>query len=76
MEGGNYNEPDLLQSCYKTALDLAMKNGIESIAFPLISAEIFGYPKDKAIEVAVSAISEFLEKKDNGVSCCFRQQYS
>jgi O-acetyl-ADP-ribose deacetylase (regulator of RNase III) len=53
-----------------------MKNGIESIAFPLISAEIFGYPKDKAIEVAVSAISEFLEKKDNGVSCCFRQQYS
>lgn len=54
--GGHRGEEAQLRSCYRTALALAEQNHLESIAFPLISAGIYGYPPEQALAVAVSEI--------------------
>ena len=62
--GGKYGEREQLASCYRTSLALAKERGCETVAFPLISSGIFGYPKDQALRVAVDTIGEFLLHND------------
>ena len=65
---GNQNEEALLRSCYFNALNVAKKHNCESIAFPLISSGIYGYPKEEALAVATNAIKEWLMNDDMHVS--------
>ena len=56
---------ELLYSCYISALDLALKHSVKSMAFPLISAGIYGYPLEKAWKTALKACKEWSEKHPN-----------
>ena len=58
-DGGNRGERQLLENCYKNSVNLAMENGIKSIAFPLISSGAYGYPIKKALSVAINTLKEF-----------------
>lgn len=59
-QGGDKSEIEILKSAYINSLKLALENKVESIAFPLLASGNMGYPKGKALETAVSAISSFL----------------
>lgn len=61
---GNHDEESTLSSCYQKALDLAYANQIHSIAFPLISSGIYGYPYHEAYKVAKKTILDFLKEND------------
>ena len=62
--GGGYGEEELLRSCYANSLRIADGLKCESVAFPLISAGVYGYPKREAVRVASECIEEFLLKHD------------
>ena len=63
-EGGSYGERELLVSAYRSSLELALEHRCETVAFPLISSGVFGYPKDQALKVAVDTIGDFLLQHD------------
>lgn len=78
--GGNKNEETLLASCYQNSLDLAVENNLHSIAFPAISTGVYGYPLEKATEVAIHTLRNYVQDKakiaksfpiNEVIFCCF-----
>ena len=61
---GRHGEPELLADCYRNSLELAVRNGIRTIAFPSISTGVYGYPFDQACTVALDTITAFLATDD------------
>lgn len=70
--GGGHGEPQLLASCYRRTLELAVANGARSIAFPSISTGIYGYPVEQAAEIAVATVRAGPFEGDV-IFCCFSE---
>ena len=62
--GGTNGEPELLASCYRRSLEVAIENGVRTIAFPAISCGIYGYPIDAAAEIAIGETKRVLADGD------------
>lgn len=73
--GPRGEKPNLLQQCYKNCLKLMLENNLRTIAFPCISTGIYGYPNDKAANIASAEVRECLEKHaeeiDRVIFCVF-----
>lgn len=68
-EGGTAGESDLLASCYRESLHLAVENGLQTIAFPSISTGIYGYPTEKAAAVALRTVKKFVASGGSAPTC-------
>ena len=62
--GGQQNEEQLLRQCYDRALALAVENGCQSIAFPVLATGTYAFPKELGIQIAIDSFTEFLEKNE------------
>jgi len=62
--GGKSNELSLLQNAYLNSLKLAVENGVETIAFPNISTGVYGFPKEKAAEIVIRTVTNFLSENE------------
>jgi O-acetyl-ADP-ribose deacetylase (regulator of RNase III) len=72
--GGNRGEDELLASCYRTSLELAVENHVRTIAFPAISTGVYGFPLERAAAIAVCEVRSFLERNpslDKVIFVCF-----
>ncbi|MCK5470412.1 MAG: O-acetyl-ADP-ribose deacetylase [Cyclobacteriaceae bacterium] len=69
--GGNKNEEKLLANAYYNSLNLAMGNGLKSIAFPNISTGVYGFPKDLASSIAIETTRNFLNSQKSAIEVTF-----
>lgn len=69
--GGNHGEAALLANCYRHSLEVALKHGVKTIAFPGISTGVYGYPKDEAAKIAVMIMREYESKFEEIIACGF-----
>lgn len=75
--GGNKGEPELLAGCYRRSLEVAVENGVKSLAFPCVSTGVYGYPPEKAAVVAVRTVRETLAALAVQIDvtfCCFSKR--
>jgi O-acetyl-ADP-ribose deacetylase (regulator of RNase III) len=72
--GGTDGEEKILAGCYRKSLELALENGVKTIAFPSISTGVYNYPIELAARVAVRNVSKFIEETGSDIEvifCCF-----
>jgi O-acetyl-ADP-ribose deacetylase len=69
--GGSEGEPELLASCYRNSLALAVERGVRTIAFPAISCGVYGYPLDQAAKIAVTETERFVREHPSIESVLF-----
>lgn len=67
--GGDSGEAELLASCYRRSFEVALENGVMSIAFPAISTGVYGYPKDEAAHIAMTVMREFEGQFERVIAC-------
>jgi O-acetyl-ADP-ribose deacetylase (regulator of RNase III) len=69
--GGTQGEPQLLESCYRSSLELALRHGVQTIAFPSISTGAYGYPREQAAGIALAVMREYQDRFAEIICCCF-----
>ncbi|HDQ40562.1 MAG TPA: O-acetyl-ADP-ribose deacetylase [Desulfonatronum sp.] len=69
--GGHQDEAELLASCYRNSLNLALAHRVRSMAFPSISTGAYGYPKEAAARIALGVMNAYQEKFERIIACCF-----
>ncbi|WP_455200496.1 O-acetyl-ADP-ribose deacetylase [Kaarinaea lacus] len=72
--GGHQGERELLTSCYRRSLQLALANNIRSIAFPAISTGVYGYPKPEAASIALTTLKGYESQFERIIACCHSQE--
>lgn len=75
--GGTTNEDELLASCYRRSLEIAAQHGLQSVAFPAISTGVYRFPLERAAQIAVATVRDFLAGHDvpqQVIFCCFGRQ--
>ncbi len=71
--GGGRGEEALLESAYRNSLELALENGVKTIAFPAISTGVYGFPKEKAARIAVTVMRAYEDRFGEITACCFAE---
>lgn len=73
-QDGNHYEAALLKACYTNSFELALQNGVRSIAFPAISTGVYGFPKQAAAQIAITAMLMYADRFDRIIACCFSEE--
>jgi len=71
--GGSNYEVALLRACYRSSFEVALENGVRSIAFPAISTGVYGFPKELAANIAIAAMREYEARLERIIACCFSE---
>jgi O-acetyl-ADP-ribose deacetylase (regulator of RNase III) len=71
--GGDHYEAALLRACYRSSFEVALENGVRTIAFPAISTGVYGFPKEAAADIAVTAMREYQDRFERIIACCFSE---
>ena len=72
-QDGDHYEASLLKACYLNSFQVAIENDVHSIAFPGISTGVYGYPKEQAAQIAVSAMLAYEDRFERIIACCFSE---
>lgn len=70
-KGGGHYEQALLRACYQNSFEVALQNGVRTIAFPAISTGVYGYPKQQAAGIALAVMLDYEDRFERIIACCF-----